>query len=237
MKMPHKMRNMIPKGEGHFYAINPVTIKDNWSVTGQIGLSAFRGDIDVNRNISFPGVIGFAVNKQVLSTGLLNGGIKGQFNFGKLRGEKNNHSFENKYKEGCINFQVILNKLPKNTFRFEKFRPYAFAGIGFINYRVLLRNGDGSVVNGYGYDVTELQVDEKPKKSGSVTDLMMPVGIGVNYKMNHKLNLEIEASSRFIASDKLDGKISKSDDKYWFVSIGISYMINNKEFLSDILNR
>ena len=237
MKMPHKMRNMIPKGQGYYYAINLAGIKDNWSVTGQIGLSAFRGDIDVNRNISFPGVIGFAVNKQVLSTGLINGGIKGQFNFGKLRGEKNNHSFENKYKEGCLNFQVILNKIPKRTFRFEKLRPYAFAGIGFINYRVLLRNGDGSVVDSYGYDVSEIQSDENPKKSGSVTDLMIPVGLGVNYKLNEKLNIELEASSRFIASDKLDGKISNSDDKYWFVSFGISYMINSKEFLNDILSR
>jgi hypothetical protein len=226
MKMSHKMRNMIPKGEGYYYAINPAGIKDNWSATAQIGLSAFRGDIDVNRNISFPGVIGFAVNKQVLSTGLINGALKGQFNFGKLRGEKNNYSFENKYKEGCLNFQVVLNKLPKRTFRFEKFRPYAFAGIGFINYRVLLRNSDGSVVDGYGYDVSELQTDENPKKSGSVTNLMIPLGLGVNYKLNEKLNIELEASSRFIASDKLDGKVSNSDDKYWFFSIGVSYMIN-----------
>lgn len=238
MKMSHKMRNMIPKEEGYYYAINPVGIKDNWSATAQIGLSAFRGDIDVNRNISFPGVIGFAVNKQVLSTGLINGALKGQFNFGKLRGEKNNQSFENKYKEGCINFQVILNKIPNRTFRFEKFRPYAFAGIGFINYRVLLRNGDGSVIDGYGYDVTELQTDDDtPSKSGSVTNLVIPVGLGVNYKLNEKLNLELEASSRFIASDKLDGKVSNSDDKYWFFSIGVSYMINSKEFLNDILNR
>jgi streptogramin lyase len=240
MKMQHKMRNIIPKGEGYYYAINPAGIKDNWSVTGQIGLSAFRGDIDVNRTISFPGVIGFAINKQVLSTGLINGGVKGQFNFGKLQGEKNNHSFENKYKEGCLNFQVILNKLPKRTFRFEKFRPYAFAGIGFINYRVLLRNGDGTVVNGYGFDVTEGNLEtngDSPEKSKAITDVMIPLGLGVNYKLNDKINIELEASSRFIASDKLDGKLSNNNDKYWFISLGVSYSINSKEFLSDILNR
>ncbi len=237
MKMHHKMRNMIPKGQGHYYSINPVGMKDNWSVTAQIGLSAFKGDIDVDRNISFPGVIGFAVNKQVLSTGVINGGLKGQFNFGKLRGEKNGQSFENKYKEGCVNFQVILNKLPGRTFRFEKFRPYAFAGIGFINYRVLLKNKDGSIINGYGYDITEYESGDTPTKSGSVTNMMIPVGMGVNYKISEKFNLELEASSRFIASDKLDAKISNSDDKYWFISVGVSYMINSKEFLSDILSR
>lgn len=237
MKMAYKMRNMIPKGQGYYYSINPVTIKDNWSVTAQIGLSAFKGDIDVDRNVSFPGVIGFAVNKQVLSTGVINGGLKAQFNFGKLRGEKNGQSFENKYKEGCLNFQVILNKLPGRTFKLDKLRPYAFAGIGFINYRVLLTNDDGTVIDAYGYDLTEMQTDENPSKSGSVTNLMIPVGLGVNYKINPKFNIELEASSRFIASDKLDGKVSNSDDKYWFFSLGVSYMIKSKEFLSDILSR
>ena len=93
------------------------------------------------------------------------------------------------------------------------------------------------MIDGYGYDVTELQIDENPKKSGSITNLVIPVGLGVNYKLNEKFNIEIEASSRFIASDKLDGKISNSDDKYWFFSFGVSYMINSKEFLNDILNR
>lgn len=237
MKMSHKMRNMIPKGQGYYYSINPVGIKDNWSVTAQIGLSAFRGDIDVNRNISFPGVIGFAVNKQVLSTGVINGGLKGQFNFGKLRGEKNGQSFENKYKEGCINFQVILNKMPGRTFRFEKLRPYAFAGVGFINYKVMLKDKDGTVINAYGYDVSAYESDEPTSSSGSLTNLVIPVGIGANYKISEKFNLELEASSRFIASDKLDAKVSNSDDKYWFFSIGVSYMINSKEFLSDILSR
>jgi len=237
MKMSHKMRNMIPKGQGHYYSINPVGIKDNWSVTAQIGLSAFRGDIDVNRTVSFPGVIGFAFNKQVLSTGVINGGLKGQFNFGKLRGEKNGQSFENKYKEGCINFQVILNKLPSRTFRFEKLRPYAFAGIGFINYKVELKNQDGTIANAYGYNIPELQSDENQSNPGSITNLMLPVGIGVNYKVSDKFSIELEASSRFIASDKLDAKVSNSDDKYWFFSIGVSYNINSKEFLNDILSR
>ncbi len=66
---------------------------------------------------------------------------------------------------------------------------------------------------------------------------MLPVGIGVNYKVSDKFSIELEASSRFIASDKLDAKVSNSDDKYWFFSIGVSYNINSKEFLNDILSR
>jgi streptogramin lyase len=238
-KMEYKMKDLVPKGD-NYYSINHASIKDNWSVTGQIGLSLFRGDLDVNSMVTFPGVFGFAVNKQVLSTGIINGGIKGQFNFGKLQGTKNGYSFENKYKEGCLNFQVILNTWVNRNFRFEKVRPYAFAGIGFINYRVLLRDPNGNVENGYGYKVTQGDVEgngQNPEKDQAVTDLMIPLGVGLNYKLNEKINLEIEASSRFINSDRLDGRVKDDNDKYWFVSVGITYMFSNKEFLADILNR
>jgi hypothetical protein len=239
-KMEYKMKDIVPKGDGHYYSISHASIKDNWSVTGQIGFSVFRGDFDVNSVITFPGEFGIAFNKQVLSTGILNGGIKAQFNFGQLKGAKNDYSFENKYKEGCLNFQVILNRWINRNFRFEKVRPYAFAGIGFINYRVLLRDPNGYVYNGYGYKVTEGDIEvngKNPQKDKALTDLMIPLGVGVNYKLNNKINLELEASSRFINSDKLDGRVKEKNDKYWFVSVGITYVLSNKEFLADILNR
>ena len=239
-KLEHKLRNIVPKGGGHYYSITMPGIKDNWSFTGQLGASIFRGDIDVNELIAFPGVFGVAANKQVLSTGIINGGLKAQFNIGRMTGSKNNHSFENNYKEACVNFQVILNKWFNRNFRFEKFRPYAFAGVGIINYRVLLRNGNGEVVNGFGYDVIENDKaanGSDPDKSKAVTEPIFPMGVGVNYKLNEEFNIEGEISSRYISSDKLDGKVRFKDDKYWFFSIGLTYKINTKKFLADILSK
>ncbi|MBM3435842.1 MAG: hypothetical protein FJY07_06465 [Bacteroidetes bacterium] len=239
-KMEYKMKDMVPKGRSRYYSITRARIKDNWSVTAQVGVSLFKGDLDKSQVLSFPGVFGFAVNKQVLSTGIFNGGIKGQFNFGSLNGKKNLYSFENKYKEGCLNFQVIFNNWINRNFRFEKFRPYGFAGIGFINYRVLLRDGNGNVVNGFGYNVNEGDVKgngQDPEKGPAATDVIFPLGVGVNYKLNEKFNIEIEASSRFMNSDKIDGRCRFENDKYWFVSLGVTYLFSNKEFLADILNR
>lgn len=239
-KLESKMKQIVPKGNGHYYSIVQPGIKDNWSVTAQFGTSVFRGDIDVNKNIAFPGVIGFAVNKQVLSSGVVNGGVKAQFNFGKLQGEKNSQSFKNNYTEGCINFQAIMNKWIGSNFRFEKFRPYAFAGIGFISYHTLLKNANGEAVNGYGFDVVENQPElngADPAKTSAVTELIFPVGLGVNYKLNENFNIEMEASSRFINSDKLDAKVKGKDDKYWFISVGVTYKLNTKPFLSDILSK
>jgi len=239
-KMERKMKEMVPKGKGYYYALDPATIKDNWSATAQIGMSLFKGDMDVNSVINFPGVIGVALNKQVLSTGIFAGGVKGQFNLGKLQGSKSDYSFENKYMEGSVTFQAILNSWINRNFRFEKLRPYAFAGVGFISYRVVLRNGDGNVVDAFGYKVTpgdKLANGPDPEKDKAVTEMIFPLGLGANYKLNEKLFIELEASSRLIFSDKLDGKVKERNDKYWFVTLGLTYKFNTKEFLPDLLNK
>jgi hypothetical protein len=239
-KMGYKVRDMIPKGNGHYYAINPISWKDNWSVTGQIGMSLFRGDLDVSKKITFPGVYGIAFNKQVQSNGIINGGVKAQFNLGGLQGEKNGYTFDNNYFEGLVNFQVILNRWFNSNFKFEKFRPYAFAGVGFISYRVLYKDRNGNVVNGYGYKIVEGNPEANgtaPEKDSPETDIMFPVGGGVNYKLNDKFNIELEVSSRFIQSDKLDGRVSWKNDKYIFFSLGLTYKFRQKDFLHDILNK
>ncbi len=239
-KMEYKVRDMIPKGNGHYYAINPISWKDNWSVTGQIGMSLFRGDLDVSKKLKFPGVYGFAVNKKMQSNGIINGGIKLQFNIGELQGEKNGYTFDNNYLEGLVNYQVILNRWFNSNFKFEKFRPYAFLGIGFMSYRVLFKDPNGYVVNGYGYKIEEGNPEangKDPEKDTPETDLMFPIGGGVNYKLNDKFNIELEVSSRFIQSDKLDGRVSWKNDKYIFFSLGLTYKFRQKDFLHDILNK
>ncbi len=239
-KMEHKMRTIVPKGNGHYYSITQPELKDNWSVTGHLGMSLFRGDLDVTKNFNFPGVYGVAINKQLISTGLLNGGVKAQFNIGSLEGYKNDKTFKNNYKEACLNFQVIFNRWINHNFSFDKFRPYAFGGVGIINYRVLVKNNEGQVLNGFGYEVIENDLDfngTDPAKTTTETDLIFPVGLGVNYKINNEISLEGEVSSRYINSDKLDGWERFRDDKYWFFSIGVTYKINTKPFLADILSK
>jgi len=196
--------------------------------------------MDVAKLVSFPGELGFALNKKVISTGLLNGGIKGQFNWGELNGRKKDYSFENKYIEACINFQVILNTWINRNFKFEKFRPYAFVGVGVIKYRTILRNGDGNIVSSYGYNNghgTIYNEGEEPEKGTRMTELIFPIGGGVNYRLNDVLLLELELSTRYINSDKLDAKVAMKDDKYIFFSVGITYLFQEKEFLSNILSK
>ena len=95
-------------------------------------------------------------------------------------------------------------------------------------------------MNGYGYKIVEGNPEANgtdPEKDSPETDIMFPLGGGVNYKLNEKLNIELEVSSRFIQSDKLDGKVSWKNDKYIFFSLGLTYKFRQKDFLHDILNK
>ena len=56
-KEDRKMKNLIPRGGGHYYKIDPVRFIDNWSATFQLGTSVFRGDIDKEEKIDLPGQI------------------------------------------------------------------------------------------------------------------------------------------------------------------------------------
>jgi len=70
-----------------------------------------------------------------------------------------------------------------------------------------------------------------------MTELIFPIGGGVNYRLNDVLLLELELSTRYINSDKLDAKVAMKDDKYIFFSVGITYLFQEKEFLSNILSK
>ena len=241
-KLRTKMKNMVPagRGKGYYYEINKPGLKDNWTLSGHVGISMFRGDIDVNNFIAFPGIAGITAGKQVFSDGNFRGFTTAEMNVGKLRGKKNKESFENKFFETSLAFKGSVDKLPFTEFRFKKAKPYASAGIGIINYRTLLKNESGEVIQGYGYHIIEDQPEmtpSNPQKDKPVTEIIFPLAIGLKYDLNREIDITFEASSRYINSDKLDAKIRLRDDKYWLFSFGLTYKFKSKKFMADVLRR
>jgi hypothetical protein len=224
-KLRTKMKNMVPagRGKGYYYEINKPGLKDNWYLTGNVGITMFRGDIDVNNYIAFPGIAGIAAGKQVFSDGNFRGYATAHLNVGKLKGKKNTESFVNNFFETSLTFKGSVDNVPFTEFHFERIKPYASAGIGMINYRVLLKNESGGVIQGYGYQIIQGQPElnpSNPQKDKPVTEIIFPLAIGVKYEVNREMDLNFEASSRYINSDKLDAKIKLKDDKYWLFHLG-----------------
>jgi hypothetical protein len=203
-------------------------------------MSLFGGDVDVDKSFAFPGVYGLTANKKLLSSRMINGGVNAQLNFGKLRGAKSTYSFKNNFWEGSVSFEVELKRWFNHNFTWQKLRPYAYAGLGFVSYRALLKDQNGYVIDGVGYDVIPndfMYNGTNPEKTKRNTELIFPFALGGRYKFNDKFLFNLEVSTRYINSDKLDAKVAYKDDKYWLLTVGATYKIKTKEFTSDILNK
>ena len=100
-----------------------------------------------------------------------------------------------------------------NTIKRKLFRPYIFAGIGaaFTNPETNLVEKDiDAVENEEGYYPT--------------SHFSFPIGAGINFDINDKFTLGIEASSHFPLTDYLDG-VSESGNpakKDWFAFGGLT---------------
>ena len=171
---------------------------------------------------------------------MINGGVNAQLNFGQLRGSKNAYTFKNSFWEGSLSYEIVMKRWFNRTFTWQKLRPYAYAGLGFISYRALLMDQNGNVINGVGYDVIKGDIDYNgtdPAKTSRKTEVIFPVALGGRYKLNDKIHLNLELTTRYINSDQLDAKEGFKDDKYWLLTIGATYKFNTKQFTSDILNK
>ncbi len=100
-----------------------------------------------------------------------------------------------------------------NTIKRKFFRPYIFAGIGaaFTNpENNLIERDIDAVENEPGYYPT--------------SHFSFPMGLGINFDINDKFTLGIEASSHFPLTDYLDG-VSESgnpNEKDWFAFGGLT---------------
>jgi outer membrane protein OmpA-like peptidoglycan-associated protein len=75
-----------------------------------------------------------------------------------------------------------------------------------------------------GYDVYD-----PDKKTGRERALLIPVGVGVQYRLNRSFDIGLEMTMRFSLLDKFDNILAGStNDSYWYTNLNISYKIGKK---------
>lgn len=95
-------------------------------------------------------------------------------------------------------------------------QPYVSIGGGVINYNPTLVTTAGSTV------------DFKP--SGSVTNMFIPLGLGLKANLSKMINLDLGYSVGFIDGDNLDGYYKEPylSDKFSYLHIGLEFSLGNK---------
>lgn len=191
---------------------------DNWSITGNVGLTSFFGDLsvydsDLMQKFAYESgpAMGFIISKYFNDKI----GLSGQFLMGNLKGENNgNKSFESTFYEYNFHVRVeLINTIfPDN---FSDFGMNLYAGIGqFIFQTTKWENVDG-------------EQQEYVKDTGT-PEFVYFIGTGFQYKFGEKVGINLDFALRQAKNDYIDYEVkNNNNDYYTHVSFGVTYFIES----------
>ncbi len=96
-------------------------------------------------------------------------------------------------------------------------QPYISLGGGVVNYNPHMVNA-----------TTGANIDYKP--SGSISEMFIPVGLGLKFNVSRSVNIDLGYSMNFVDGDNFDGyyKAPYTGDKFSYGHAGIEFALGNK---------
>ncbi len=175
-------------------------------------------------------------------------GLDAQFLMGDMYGQKNNRYFEGDFMDYTMNVRFSINQLVAFGPLADKWDIYGKVGLGVTAFRSRLRRLDddsfmqvkdvhdnlGGYPNPPGWEDDDYLVmgynkqdpEEEIKRQ---TELVVPIGAGVRYRINKNFDLGAEITMRNLTADNLDVNLSGADnDSYMHVGFSVSYKIGKK---------
>lgn len=175
--------------------------------------------------------------------------LEGQFLMADMYGQKYNRYFEGDFRELTLNLNAYLNQLLMGGPMRDKWNVYAKLGIGVNYFRSTMReqgtdaflrvndiftmgayptnyadwNPDDFLVIGYKRDNPTEEVKRK-------SQVVVPMGLGVRYRLSKSFDLGMETSLRNLVADNLDVDMTGADnDSYMYTSFSLTYKIGKKD--------
>lgn len=162
-----------------------------------------------------------------------------QYITGEMYGESGEYYFEGKLNDVSLTGVFFINQLGANPGPVrDRWNFYLKGGVGVNLFRSRLRfladdafvqESDLGMPSGrylvYGYDPYEPETEISHQ-----TDIVIPFGAGVLYRVNRHFDLGLESTMHFSASDNLDNVLAgASNDRYLYTGINLSYKIGKKD--------
>lgn len=159
---------------------------------------------------------------------------------GDLYGEGETYYFDGDFRRytGHVRFyinQMMPNPGPVN----DRWNFYLNLGFGYQAFRNrIYYNGTGDVLHGddiegsayEGYFVLGYESDDPFTQTERVKELVLPMGVGVLYRLNRSFDIGIESSVNYSFEDNLDGVLlGATNDTYWHTTFNLSYKIGKKD--------
>ena len=201
-----------------------------WGMNANMGANLFFGDVSETPFSDIRAMVNIGLQKQLTPY------LYWRFDaaYGNLAGTKDEYEsgaaanlmFKNKYTEHNTTLKLDLFGFNDNL-RSKKLAPYIYAGVGLINFRSRLSDSENGATKGpFGY---------KGWTATSAThEIEVPVGLGLEWKVNQALSFTLDGSMTLIKSDKVDACVSNTNDKFLrdmfsTVSLGFVYKFGYRD--------
>lgn len=166
---------------------------------------------------------GITLNKQFSS--IL--GIQGMFQKGAVGGirTKVNAHFNASFLTYGINVKINFLPIFYPKLKAPKLAIYGITGIGFCDFKTHQNKiSDNSLIFSYGYG----EFGQENKKT---TETVVPLGLGLKYKISKHFDLGVEATINNLNSDKLDARVvtGSAKDKYGYTALTLTYKIGKND--------
>jgi hypothetical protein len=138
----------------------------------------------VRGNLSYGSVTGVANNATIIS------------NYGLPGPVESTTSFFDGSIVGVFNFSGMTVDKYKPEIKERNWGFYGFLGFGAMNYTASLRNLN-----------TNQFIDVRDAGKGSGLAIVIPMGLGVSYKISPKIHLDLEAGLRHVNADNFDAMV------------------------------
>ncbi|MCB2219655.1 MAG: porin family protein [Bacteroidetes bacterium] len=206
------------KSFGQYYHA-PTTwssIMKNWTVNVNGGRTSFFGDVSLydhefNEKMKKDGSWAWGVEVGRNMTPVIS--LSAQYLMGQLAGSNSKSHFVSDIREFTVNGSLdLLNMLiPDND---AGLHPYIKGGMGQFTFDTKLIYNDP--------DVADVTAESKSP------EFIITYGGGVYYLLTNSFDVNVEFMGRRMDNDRIDGtKNSKNNDTYSYLSLGITYKINN----------
>ncbi|PRZ00578.1 outer membrane protein OmpA-like peptidoglycan-associated protein [Marinilabilia salmonicolor] len=227
---------------------NPARKYNTWSLTAGIGPVVYYTDVVdysvfPSQNWKFgPSLL---VSKQLGRPW----SVDAQFLMADMYGEKNSRFFEGDFYDLTLNLNVSINQLVLFGPIRDRLNIYGKIGLGVNYFRARQRNIEtgewitvGDVHGGtpgyprpYGWSDDDFlaigyEKDNPEEKTDRGSEMVIPIGLGIDYRINKSFDLGFELMLRNLSQDNLDVNLTGADnDSYMSTAVTVTYKIGKKD--------
>jgi len=236
--LPFLFYGQTEKTENTEIKKSEVKFEPYWLINGNIGAMQYFGDVaekgDPFSQMAHGTAWGYGIMLGRQFSPVL--GLRGQFLAGNIKSKKDkykggapaNLSFESTVIEfnahGTVNFSNWFFKYKSDRL----FSIYGFLGIGLTNFEGETKQ-NGKIIHSFGHGAGN-------GLGGRQIEGVIPIGTGLEIRLNDKFTVNLETSMHGVSDDELDGvKGGSNYDVYGYTSAGLTYKFNFTSGLNKML--